>query len=250
MNKILEKIGLSPVEIKVYLTLLKNGPLLAGKIAKIAEINRTNCYDAIKRLIEKGLVGFVVKANRKTFHAQPPDNLITLLNDKKEKLENDLNEDTKLISSIIPKLKKLYKEKDEQQVTVYEGKKGIKSLLDHMLAQKKEIILLGVAKEISEILTYYLIRFHKQRIKLKIPIKLILSDNLQNTRGAELKKMKYTQVKFLPDEYCSSSTTNVYGDYTAIFLWSEKPLGILVKNKEIALSHKNDFKLLWGIAKK
>ncbi len=127
-------------------------------------------------------------------------------------------------------------------------KRGIRALLDGMLRCKEEIVTLGVAGEISSVLDYYLPRFHKERIHLKIPLKIILSENLRKSRGKELKKMKYTFVKFLPEEYCSASTTNIYGNNVAIMLWSEKPLGILIENKTVADSYRKQFNLLWKIA--
>jgi len=51
----LEKIGFSPNEIKVYLTLNKNGSTKAGKIAKIAKIDRSSAYNSLKILQEKGM---------------------------------------------------------------------------------------------------------------------------------------------------------------------------------------------------
>ena len=50
----LQKIGLNPNEIKIYLVLLRLGQGLAGEISKESQINRTTTYDSIERLIEKG----------------------------------------------------------------------------------------------------------------------------------------------------------------------------------------------------
>jgi len=65
----LEKIGLTGNESKIYLALLRHGTAKAGKISKRAGINRTTTYDALKRLLEKGLISYVVRENRKYFTA-------------------------------------------------------------------------------------------------------------------------------------------------------------------------------------
>ena len=53
IRRTLEKIGFSPNEIKVYLTLNSSGSTKAGKISKLAKIDRSSCYNALKLLQEK-----------------------------------------------------------------------------------------------------------------------------------------------------------------------------------------------------
>ena len=61
------KIGLTGIEADIYLALLTLGPSLVSKIVEKTGINRTNIYDRLKRLIDKGLVSYVIKNNRKHF---------------------------------------------------------------------------------------------------------------------------------------------------------------------------------------
>ena len=72
VQKVLEKLGFSPNEIKVYLTLNDNGSNKAGRISKLAQIDRSSCYNSLKSLIEKGLVTYVISANRKVFRPVAP----------------------------------------------------------------------------------------------------------------------------------------------------------------------------------
>lgn len=62
--------------------------------------------------------------------------------------------------------------------------------------------------------------------------------------------MDKTEVRLLPQEYLSKSTTNIYDNKIAIMLWSENPIGILVKSEEIANSHNKRFEFLWKEAEK
>ena len=68
----LKKIGLGHNESKIYLTLIKLGPSMAGKVAKEANIDRSACYDSLKALLKKGLVSYAIEANRKKFEAANP----------------------------------------------------------------------------------------------------------------------------------------------------------------------------------
>ena len=62
MNDAFEQLGLTKSESKIYLTLLDYGSMLAGKVAEKAGIHRRNVYDALHRLIEKGLVSYYHQA--------------------------------------------------------------------------------------------------------------------------------------------------------------------------------------------
>ena len=65
MNKdLLKSIGLTDIEIEVYLAIIDLGSCLAGEIARKTGIHRRTVYDAINRLIEKGLVSYIKTYNR------------------------------------------------------------------------------------------------------------------------------------------------------------------------------------------
>jgi len=55
-RQILEEIGLSPNEAKIYETLLSSGEVGVSDISLKANVHRRNVYDALNRLVEKGLV--------------------------------------------------------------------------------------------------------------------------------------------------------------------------------------------------
>jgi len=63
--EILEKIGLSKAEIKVYTTLLGLGSSPSSKIVHETSLRKSTVYDSIRRLQEKGLVSFIIKDSRK-----------------------------------------------------------------------------------------------------------------------------------------------------------------------------------------
>ena len=75
----LTKAGLSEGEAKIYTTLLRLGLSKAGKISKESGLNRTSSYDALNRLIEKGLVTWVVESKIKHYQAVNPLRLMEVL---------------------------------------------------------------------------------------------------------------------------------------------------------------------------
>ena len=66
----LTSLGLSPSEIKTYLHLLRTGRSYVNKLSSELKINRSNIYEALERLIAKGLVSFIVRNNVKWFEAR------------------------------------------------------------------------------------------------------------------------------------------------------------------------------------
>ena len=124
----LKKIGLGHNESKIYLTLIKLGPSMAGKIAKESNIDRSACYDSLKALLKKGLVNYVIEANRKKFAASNP-----------EKLKSYLTEKQELVDEILPDLNEMFKFKaEESQVQMYKGYKGIKTVFEDILREAKD----------------------------------------------------------------------------------------------------------------
>ena len=61
---------------------------------------------------------------------------------------------------------------------------------------------------------------------------------------------KNIDIKTLPKEYMSPAEINIYGDNVAIILWDEVPQAFVIKNKKIADSFMQYFKLMWKVAKK
>ena len=64
----LRKFGLAEKEAKVYLSLLGLGEALASEIAAKTNIARQLVYDLFERLIELGLVSFIIKSTLRQLH--------------------------------------------------------------------------------------------------------------------------------------------------------------------------------------
>ena len=81
-EKLLEEIGLTKGEIKVYLTLLKLGETTTGKIIEEAGISSGKIYEILDKLIRKGLAGFIIKDKTKHFAAASPNRIVDYLREK------------------------------------------------------------------------------------------------------------------------------------------------------------------------
>jgi len=236
-TQILQEIGLSNTEAKVYLALLELGSALAGEITKKSEVNRTNVYDALERLIEKGLATYVVSANRKVFEPVNPERLQEILKEREEKL-----------NSLMPELKLKHKtSKAKEEATIFKGKKGIKSIFEDVLKDKNELFAYGAEGRFGDMLPAYRKEWNKRIEKLKIKKNMIYSEKVKIRKIRE--KLKLTSMRFLPKEYDFPSTILIYGDKVITIVWTELPFGFMIKSKEAAKSNMNFFNILWKVAK-
>jgi HTH-type transcriptional regulator, sugar sensing transcriptional regulator len=243
--QILEQIGLTQNETKVYLKLLELGTTTAGEIIKKAQLHRSKVYDTLERLIKKGLVSFVIKNKVKYFEASSPKNLLQLVEDR----EKEINDQKENLNKLIPILlaKKKISEKEEK-VSLFEGNKGIRAILNEISQEKKEIHNIAAYSEDAEFLKYsikyFMPKFYNDRKKNKIVMKYVFPEKSKK-RAYEVKDLKYTQVRVFPSKFASSMSITIFGEKVAIIMWTKDPIGILIKDKNIAKNQENYFQHLW-----
>ena len=239
IRETLKKIGLGHNESKIYLTLIKLGPSMAGKIAKESNIDRSASYDSLKALLKKGLVSYAIEANRKKFSAANP-----------EKLKSYLKEKEELVDSVLVGLKEMYKDTEEKsQVNMFKGMKGIKTVFDDILhnAKGKENLVIDSSGKFGERMPYYMPHFVKEVEKSKIKIRHIV----RRDKAQELHPSKTTEIRFFPKVVGEQTiTTNIYADKVALILWTDVPEAVIIKNKAAAEAYRSYFEILWKSANK
>ncbi|MDP3026334.1 MAG: helix-turn-helix domain-containing protein [Nanoarchaeota archaeon] len=242
IEETLKEVGLADEEVKIYLAMLKIGPNLASKISEETKINRSHVYQLLERLITKGFVSYVIKENRKYFSAVNPEKLLEIIREREYRLTN-----------ILPNLLNLASlEKDKPVVEIFEGKEGIKTILNDILKQKKEWLAFGSSGKGREVLSFYAEHWEKEREKLKVNLRGILDSSKSGIkRGNELAKRKYTQIRHVHEEYSNPSSTWVYGERMAfVILGKEHSFAIRIVSKEITDNFRSHFEVLWKSAKK
>ena len=152
----LKAAGLSDNEIKIYLALLDYGPSLAGVISRKTGMHRRTVYDTTEMLIKKGLVGYILKNNRRLFQASNPERILDALKEK----EN-------LILPLIVGLKERYsKTKEKEETNFYKGKEGLKTVFEDQL-NSKEVLILGASAKAYDVLQFYFHWYDKKRKEKK-----------------------------------------------------------------------------------
>jgi sugar-specific transcriptional regulator TrmB len=231
-TKILEDIGLTKGEIKVYLSLLESGPSTAGMILERANIQNSVFHFNINRLIEKGLVSYVKMNKFRIYKAADPENFMIYLKDKE-----------KQVKDLLPELKARQKQKKQgQEVELFEGIKGITTLLNALIEDAKrgdEFLFfapeLTKSEEIQKFYEMYDIKRHSRGLIIKGIAPKKLKPLFQKRKYL---KMKYTDMPV-------PANTGICDNKMAIMTWGEKPTGVLITSEEIIQKQKDFFNALW-----
>ena len=236
--EILRQFGLTTNEALVYNALLELGPSLAGQISRKTGLHRRTVYDTTDMLIKKGLIGYMLKNNRRLFQASNPQRFLEILKEKEEIINNEL-----------PGMLSYYNRTLEKEETnFYKGKEGLKSVFESQIEAGGEILVLGASPLAYEILQFYFKWFDKRRKEKKIKTRIIFNKAENKPKAL---RIPLADIRYLPQKYSSPLALNIYGDKVAIILWSkENPLAIVIRNKEISEGYRKYFELMWKVAKR
>ncbi|GAG53485.1 unnamed protein product, partial [marine sediment metagenome] len=188
---ILQELGFTRGEIKVYFALFEIGESTVGPISKQSEITHAKVYPILDKLIKKGLITKVIKEGRRHFSSTDPNSLLEFVDNKVRKLEDEKEK----IKDLIPSL--LAKQKSQEKIQysrVFEGFKGLRALFYELFGtnkEKTEICVFGLNEVLKQDAFISFFRFyHDLRIKNKIQLKLILNKDIEEIFDRIYKKSK------------------------------------------------------------
>ncbi len=231
-KSVLAELGLSDGEISVYLALLKLGSCPVSKVKEETELHRTTIYDFVEKLLNKGLVNYVIKNNVKYYNATNPNKLQDYLNEKQDRLKQ-----------ILPALNELAKfQKEEIKVEVYKGKEGLKTVMLDGIRTKKEIVGIGIDEaywrnNLPTFVEQYQRLLKENNIHERMLTKMNPEYLFDKTNSA---------YKFLPNNYFSPVSTVIYGDKIQMTIWEPSLTSVIIQNKKLSEAYKNHFESLWN----
>jgi sugar-specific transcriptional regulator TrmB len=246
MKDILMNVGLTEGESEVYTILVEQGLSSAGDVFKKSNLASSKVYEILFRLVKKGLSSFILKNNVKYYDATPPERLLDILEEKKQKLTTSQAK----IKSLLPLIHKKRKQvKNKTHVVLYEGKEGPKIVLKEALeAGKRGALLMGFGTNedpYKDFLPYDINDHLKEMKKHNIGWKLLFSQGKWKSQAPN------SEIRFLPQEFTQPIRTMIYGNKVALVDFTSKPwLTIIFEKEEIVKSYTNQFNFLWKIAKK
>jgi len=237
-TQILEDIGLSPTEIKVFITLLEKGELKAGKIIEKSKLQSSSVYNAVNSLISKGLVSYIKKSEVKYYRSADPEAILDYLESKKLSY-----------LKILPELKEKQHHQEEEEVEFFKSYKGIKVLYSRLFkdAKKGDIYRTFNVEDMEEYknASERVFRFVKELAKGKKVIEkgIFNEKSRKKPKKSSLIQKRYTNEHLPPN-------TSILDNKVAIISWKEEPSGILIHSKNLAEKYIEFFEQMWSVSKK
>ncbi|MCW1930241.1 MAG: hypothetical protein KIH62_002890 [Candidatus Kerfeldbacteria bacterium] len=242
--ELLENLGLSPNEAKIYEALLYRGESSVGEVSTRAKVHRRNVYDALQRLTEKGLVFPIFQKGENRYQAVSPDKLMEIVREKE-----------RMLNAAMPKLRDVYESEPQENLAfVYKGIEGYKNYRRDLLRVSQDTYFLGakglwLSPQIDNAFRKQFVLPFQKNTKIK---HLTLFDpRVPEKLPQALEDVKVGSYKVLPEKYATPAVCDIFGDYVVTFTsvdigQLDDDLTIFVmKNPELAQSYRTWFEFMW-----
>jgi len=242
LEKLLQQIGFSKNEAKIYLASLELGLTSAQEIALKAGLPRTSGYSVLKSLNRKGYVAKSVIRGKLKFLSLPP-----------EKLKNKINELNKNLEIAMPEFRAIFNEdKSKPKILFYEGRKAMQKVYDDTLEEKPEEILEWNTDDYFDFFKFDVdSKYIEKRIALNIKARRIAGKGSKwGYKHKKKDKEELSETLIVPkDKFWPHVEVNIYNDRVA-FLDYEEQMSLIIESKPLAEAMKQAYELSWIGAKK
>lgn len=243
INSALLSLGLSEHEIIIYKALLKSGATTTGPLISATKLHRQFVYNALDRLLEKSLVSFATRSNRKVFTAAHPSLLLQL---QEERLKS--------VKDLIPELLALQGVGDELQIRVLRGReeffRNLITVIDAAARTDKRIRVIGGAADVLFYNTLGKRYDDYTRSCKKAGVKKYLVAPKASGQ-LYLKKFlndKSNHLKLVESGLSSPSYTRITKELVTIEVYAGTAEVVIIQmwSRAVAQGYLEHFKLLWG----
>ena len=230
-TEVLMQTGLTELQAKIYLFLIKHGRQTPAEIASGIRENRTTVYSALERL-EK--LGIITRKNKGKITAYVP-NHPSVLESLAEKRLRNVARQAKNLESNLPSLINYYNEhQNTPGATTFYGQEGVQMIWDKVLATKAPYYFIrsrydeSADKEALE-------KFKSERVKAKIESEDITPSEFTHNDNKTMKdKFLLTRTLLPPSEYDSPVEIDIFGDNVAFINYNKNGMSTLIESPEIA----------------
>ncbi len=235
LTSILLDLGLTENEANVYLAAISTGPATVMKISQVAEMKRTTVYSIIEVLKQKGLMLIEIKGWKKLYVAESPEKLKSVLNAKKQRLQDNM-----------PEFLALYNLKgNESLIKYYEGIKAIETVYENLLKELKSkdyYYVLSNTKAWIGLDPDFFENFMKKRSRLNLDLRLLLQ---QLEIVEEYRNQAGGNIKFLPKKTGITSSLTIVPNKIIIHQLTPPVMAIVIESPSIIEMNKKMFEIMW-----
>ena len=233
-TSILTDLGLSKGEITIYIALLSLGTTKVGSIIEKSSMASSAVHNALHALINKGLVSYSKKGKISFYHSAPPKYLGKFIEQKKTRF-----------LEILPELEEKEKKQNEkQEAEIFEGIKGLTTMLNLFIEDLKkgeEFLFFAtdipnLNKEVQEFFEKYDFKRKEKDLNVKGLAPLEMKPLFENRKELKVRYPKFPIPKSI----------GIVRDRIEITCWQDKPIGYLIRSREVADSYRQLFYEIWN----
>jgi sugar-specific transcriptional regulator TrmB len=241
IHTVIQNLGFTPAEVKVYLAALQLGASKVSDIAQRAGLPRTSVQEIIPKLRKEGLINPITRQNHKFWIAENPDKLIISLKEKQVALQ-----------AVLPELHSLrYETGVKPTVKTYIGIEEVRKIFDDILETKHHIQAIVSWDEWVALLgREFVDDFIEQRCSHFLKIRLLTT---KSDLSRELKRRDDQELRttyFLTEDSAVRTSNFLYGNKVAIIsLNKQLPVGTVIEDQDIHDTMSVLFEALWQKSK-
>jgi len=240
-SEVLELLGLTQKDADVYQALLKLGTAPLRRIAEEAGLNRGTAYDALKHLLDVGLVSYVDAKTHRYFIGEDPHKLRGLATRR----EVAMREASQALDGVIPALTEMSGTTGHRPtVRYFEGEEGVHAILEDVLttterAETKTYRVYSTAA-IRDRKNDAWPTFNKERVKRGVRVRALAIGEGGTTAGLD-------ERKWLSRKESTPSYIAIYPGKTAYVSVDTRNqlFGVIIEDAAIAATQQLIFDALW-----
>ena len=236
---ILEDLGLTNAEIKIYLVLLELGSSTAGPILEKTGLQNSVVHMTLHKLVGRGFISFVKKGKIKHYQATDPRNIIRFIEEKKEKFEK-----------ILPQLLAKQQGREKQEAEIFEGVRGLKNMYYEQIKNGKkgdEYLFFSFypkdPDKFDEVYNFYQYFETVRKKKGFITKGIVPLDIKDKFRGRNVESLLFVNFPI-------PTNISIFQDYIIFISAEEEIIAFLIHSRQLVESFKRYFYSIWNQYKK
>ncbi len=238
LTQVLEKIGLTENEAKVYYAAISLGPSPILALSRSAGVKRTTVYSVVESLKMKGLMGEEHKGLKTIFVATSPERLEDVLDERKKVLAKHMGDFTTIFNL----------RAGEGTLRYYESLEAVKGVYDDILKDIRPhdyYLVIGDVERFLELDQKFFGGFLERRSKMDIEMRLLYSDSEKARYFKKFARNFNQQSKILP-EGTKLTTSLVITPQKIVINQYETPFScIVIQTKSAIQMQKEIFEIIW-----
>lgn len=235
IEKTLQKYGLNEKQAKIYLACLELENASVQQISVKSGLARATVYEILRSLQATGLISSYQKKKAMRFTASDPRQILKL---EEEKLNS--------FQDILPELNARYaKSKSQPTVRLYLGQEQMKIIFKEIIDEADMLLSFGSAEDLFGTIGHFFYKFVKERIKKRIPVKVILKDSPKARERQRLGPAELREVKIVPNNYECKGNIWIWKNKMAMLSFTNDFTAVVIDSKELTDIQRAQFNSLW-----